>query len=100
MSAARLPLHGADLGGYSWVNDDDNAPVQWLAFQGFRRYRIRVAVAQSLQPPGSNPMRDQPFLHCLGAFLRQLKIAARRSEEHTSELQSRVELVCRLLLET
>src|SRR5207247_10846767 len=27
-------------------------------------------------------------------------VAALRSEEHTSELQSRVELVCRLLLET
>src|SRR5438105_7302816 len=27
------------------------------------------------------------------------KVASTRSEEHTSELQSRVELVCRLLLE-
>src|SRR5687768_18341756 len=36
-----------------------------------------------------------PPSHCLEAHLR----AARRSEEHTSELQSRLHLVCRLLLE-
>src|SRR5574340_1847784 len=33
------------------------------------------------------------------AFLRQRNRQARRSEEHTSELQSPKELVCRLLLE-
>src|SRR5207249_7817442 len=32
-------------------------------------------------------------------FLRNLWIKAHRSEEHTSELQSRFDLVCRLLLE-
>src|SRR2546422_7902650 len=31
--------------------------------------------------------------------LRQTSIPLRRSEEHTSELQSRLHLVCRLLLE-
>src|SRR4051794_41579989 len=30
---------------------------------------------------------------------RQLDVATKRSEEHTSELQSPVQLVCRLLLE-
>src|SRR5438105_12457798 len=33
------------------------------------------------------------------AGLRREAVAAPRSEEHTSELQSRVDLVCRLLLE-
>src|SRR5438105_10232288 len=32
-------------------------------------------------------------------ILSHLRCAERRSEEHTSELQSRVDLVCRLLLE-
>src|SRR3712207_8169343 len=32
-------------------------------------------------------------------WLRNLRLAGRRSEEHTSELQSRQYLVCRLLLE-
>src|SRR2546429_4701632 len=38
-----------------------------------------------------------PWLH--GNPLRRGGAAARRSEEHTSELQSRLHLVCRLLLE-
>src|SRR5438105_12849887 len=37
---------------------------------------------------------DQPE-----AFARRHRPARERSEEHTSELQSRVDLVCRLLLE-
>src|SRR2546429_3601567 len=43
--------------------------------------------------------------HTLGLFVRKaprhvvLGVGAGRSEEHTSELQSRLHLVCRLLLE-
>src|SRR5437870_6871634 len=45
-------------------------------------------------PSGGNPDRDnQP------SFPRVLARSRRRSEEHTSELQSRGHLVCRLLLE-
>src|SRR2546429_5265917 len=40
------------------------------------------------------------FDHCGREFLRGKTVtAANRSEEHTSELQSRLHLVCRLLLE-
>src|SRR5690606_24374296 len=61
--------------------------------------------------PGSNPkdvefferVREAPLQHArLSAFgsTRRAGIAAEdRSEEHTSELQSRENLVCRLLLE-
>src|SRR5207247_4543414 len=35
----------------------------------------------------------------MSSALERIRQAARRSEEHTSELQSRVDLVCRLLLE-
>src|SRR2546422_6793748 len=35
----------------------------------------------------------------LGAIGYELMVAGERSEEHTSELQSRLHLVCRLLLE-
>src|SRR5207249_7981069 len=37
--------------------------------------------------------------HCLADVLRDTKSGSSRSEEHTSELQSRFDLVCRLLLE-
>src|SRR5690606_40388544 len=38
-------------------------------------------------------------IELLKKYFPKLKIVARRSEEHTSELQSRENLVCRLLLE-
>src|SRR3712207_7808421 len=38
-------------------------------------------------------------LHRTGVYLRLRRSLAARSEEHTSELQSRQYLVCRLLLE-
>src|SRR5690348_17461765 len=53
--------------------------------------------ARSLTPPGRvlNPWTSQ------GVFVRAsaCRICRPRSEEHTSELQSPVHLVCRLLLE-
>src|SRR5436190_17253591 len=46
---------------------------------------------------GSDPKRS--FGRCCVATRRQLSRGCRRSEEHTSELQSHSDLVCRLLLE-
>src|SRR3712207_780749 len=47
------------------------------------------------------PIRDLPFLWTtsLPALLNLSTLSVFRSEEHTSELQSRQYLVCRLLLE-
>src|SRR5699024_12506554 len=42
---------------------------------------------------------EKANLSRLGVQLKSGKLAALRSEEHTSELQSRFDLVCRLLLE-
>src|SRR2546422_7161637 len=42
---------------------------------------------------------DVPAAGDRAGHLRQLRQRAPRSEEHTSELQSRLHLVCRLLLE-
>src|SRR2546422_2306134 len=39
-----------------------------------------------------------PHIECV-AVLERARARAQRSEEHTSELQSRLHLVCRLLLE-
>src|SRR6266536_6337408 len=41
--------------------------------------------------------RGQAYRHVLGTLVGRRRVP--RSEEHTSELQSRVDLVCRLLLE-
>src|SRR5690242_21940110 len=45
------------------------------------------------------PQHDPVSGHERISHLWQLRSVARRSEEHTSELQSHVNLVCRLLLE-
>src|SRR5699024_11714037 len=44
------------------------------------------------------PMINQ-HVGCFKAFLLSIIVIKFRSEEHTSELQSRFDLVCRLLLE-
>src|SRR5436305_11175640 len=60
-------------------------------------------LAQHLRQRRVAHLHTEPDRHALEAALQQLGLAARpvqeRSEEHTSELQSRPHLVCRLLLE-
>src|SRR2546422_5207603 len=58
-----------------------------------------------LRPVDQRARDDQLLAHPVAVGLDQLVLPARqlehleRSEEHTSELQSRLHLVCRLLLE-
>src|SRR2546422_6120331 len=55
--------------------------------------------AQALgRRPVGGPLAE-PVLASIAAYYRHVTTSARRSEEHTSELQSRLHLVCRLLLE-
>src|SRR2546422_6122789 len=52
--------------------------------------------------PANQPSRDVPVLPAAGREKPRARAPAAvplRSEEHTSELQSRLHLVCRLLLE-
>src|SRR2546422_11166864 len=41
-------------------------------------------------------IKKYPLLTSIGAWRRQSLVGQQRSEEHTSELQSRLHLVCRL----
>src|SRR5699024_11728999 len=50
-------------------------------------------------PRNSTSQIRRRYKHCCGTGFRILKSSIARSEEHTSELQSRFDLVCRLLLE-
>src|SRR3712207_7566530 len=71
----------------------------------FRSRSRELAVAVSDSGQGGRCRRAQPSCapHVAapgcGRGSRQLQAAIARSEEHTSELQSRQYLVCRLLLE-
>src|SRR2546430_11581086 len=48
---------------------------------------------------GDEALLGHQLEHQVAPLLRRIRCAARRSEEHTSELQSQSNLVCRLLLE-
>src|SRR2546422_6202103 len=69
------------------------------------RRRIRVAPDQTdarlleawTDAPGERQLVDRDVRHPIVEDL--LDLVTHRSEEHTSELQSRLHLVCRLLLE-
>src|SRR5207247_11308644 len=74
-----------------------SAPPQQLhSFPTRRSSDLRIfIVAGVLGSPGQH----QQDIDAPGSFLTSLSQHEERSEEHTSELQSRVDLVCRLLLE-
>src|SRR2546422_4638119 len=63
-----------------------------------RRIRNPIAANSTSSLKGSTPSTTAP-VHAGGRKLKIASPAAARSEEHTSELQSRLHLVCRLLLE-
>src|SRR5699024_11668666 len=92
-------VYGEDMGGAArGVADSGQADAAGAAAEGHARLAT-IAVEEETGPapgsetgtirvvtePGADPAKDQYRL--------------KRSEEHTSELQSRFELVCRLLLE-
>src|SRR2546422_5938684 len=55
---------------------------------------LPIYIAQALHRPLPSPVVEKTKHHLLDTIAAML-----RSEEHTSELQSRLHLVCRLLLE-
>src|SRR5690625_3692900 len=60
-----------------------------------------MATVASRSPPSSDSAEDSisTFQPRASAYPRYIRSSSARSEEHTSELQSRGHLVCRLLLE-
>src|SRR3712207_8227777 len=80
---------------HRWEEDLD-----LLAELGVGAYRFSIAWPRVLpEGTGSANARGLDFYRRLAEGLRERGIRPLRSEEHTSELQSRQYLVCRLLLE-
>src|SRR3712207_6898634 len=62
-------------------------------------YKATTLTSFWASPRGYGDMRYNKALHRVQAAALKPQLATVRSEEHTSELQSRQYLVCRLLLE-
>src|SRR2546429_3890368 len=78
--------------------------TRWCLAAAALRRRVKKSamgsVCMILLPAGFHHARDFPAQrHAAKTDAAHLKLADIRSEEHTSELQSRLHLVCRLLLE-
>src|SRR5690606_41057225 len=84
-------LVGGVLVDTSWLG------WRWCFFIGVPFALLAIVLLQrTLRLP---TIRREAKIDFLGAFLIVAGVSALRSEEHTSELQSRENLVCRLLLE-
>src|SRR3712207_8849005 len=65
----------------------------------FRSIPVVVGWPPASEPPEHGPRRTETLPPRAPACAPRPPVVAARSEEHTSELQSRQYLVCRLLLE-
>src|SRR5437867_5499966 len=65
----------------------------------FRSVFSRTPKTLSARGPSGNPPMQIVFLGTSGSWPTPKRNVSARSEEHTSELQSPYDLVCRLLLE-
>src|SRR5690625_5913277 len=93
IKAARQSLEGGVL--YAWLYRHDR---DWLVHWNQQHQQERLAPA----PRVDWNQRDRIAVRQLLRIIKRLDSSLdhpRRSEEHTSELQSRGHLVCRLLLE-
>src|SRR5690348_18219209 len=73
-------------------------PYTTLFRSGFGSPRVRT-VTIFMAPPRTPSGSDSTRRHSYSVSGVRLRMLPERSEEHTSELQSPVHLVCRLLLE-
>src|SRR5690554_7032110 len=97
-----LPGFGQEEGAMAGALDQAATPVEELVGHPLQRnatVRTAVAVDVDLLALAHSEQTLAPDLEIFAAGVFQLVQTAQRSEEHTSELQSRPHLVCRLLLE-
>src|SRR2546430_16833824 len=78
---------------FFFFNDTATTEIYTLSLHDALPISINLALDQLVRSPRAHGIGWTPTLHSVGGN------AARRSEEHTSELQSQSNLVCRLLLE-
>src|SRR5207253_8077564 len=93
-----LPLH--DALPISWLPDLVRDEITRLSARAAATTTIAIGVvapSAAVTAPATNPTRDQWLADFMKLKRMNVLISQGRSEEHTSELQSRGHLVCRLL---
>src|SRR5687768_17758168 len=89
---------------YFFFNDTTTSEIYTLSLHdalpiSSRRRSTSGCPIATTSRPGSSPTRSPPTPPISPRGTRARRPGTMRSEEHTSELQSRLHLVCRLLLE-
>src|SRR5690606_40844199 len=82
----------------SW-GSNQNRTTDWVCGQGRFKWWMVTSSLSYRESPAIGIVGNTGFLCVSVASLSRGIQAGNRSEEHTSELQSRENLVCRLLLE-
>src|SRR5438105_15767758 len=83
------------LSSTSFFNDRATTEIYTLSLHD----ALPISCRASSRWPAPRPAASRSALPPCSWWPRRSPIGTLRSEEHTSELQSRVDLVCRLLLE-
>src|SRR5438874_3644488 len=93
----RYPKTELEAAIQRYVDLFDFAPIGYVTFDRVGRIEeINVIAARLVGRPRKH-LIGAPFVVCVAKADAQLFLRHLRSEEHTSELQSRRDLVCRLL---
>src|SRR5689334_24302272 len=92
----------ATLRSQQWFNNPDNPDMTALYLERYMNWGIKREELQSGKPIIGIAQSGSDLSPCNRHHLilaERVREGIRRSEEHTSELQSQFHLVCRLLLE-
>src|SRR2546427_7424600 len=84
---------------FFFFNDTATTEIYTLSLHDALPISLALMPASRASRAAVSGKRQMPRKRCGLAWSRPRSVSARRSEEHTSELQSQSNLVCRLLLE-
>src|SRR5690606_32681547 len=97
--AAPAQLSGSDLAALIYTSGTTGSPKGVRLGHGNFCSNVLAASQRFDFGPGDRSLAFLPWAHSFGQTAELYTLLWKRSEEHTSELQSRENLVCRLLLE-
>src|SRR6266436_8379414 len=98
-AAPPAALHDRALADLRFIRETMEGAAAFTTFSGWGLVMIGALALVTGAAAEAQPTAVRWFLVWLALVVVSAPLAVLRSEEHTSELQSRLHLVCRLLLE-